>query len=140
MTTLRPAGLRTARSLPLGITALALLLSSTVPALAGPGRGDPLGRLTPEQQQKIFPEFRTLMLEDHQARITILQKGERCLRAARDSGALRSCLREERSSYISQRSRHRDQMRQMFQRNGIAVPDWGRRSGKGNPGRGTGSV
>lgn len=140
MTAVHPARPRTARTLPLGIAGVSLLLACALPALAGPGRGDPLGGLTPAQQQKVFPEFRSLVLQDHQARISILQQGERCLRSARDSSAIRTCLKEERDSHRSQRSRHREQMREMFQRNGISVPDWGRRSREGGPRRGGGPV
>ena len=128
------------RLIPPGLAALTLLLAAATPSLAGPGRRDPIGGLTPAQQQKIFPEFRDLVLQDHRSRISILQTGERCLLSARDSGALRNCLRQERSSYRSQRSRHREQMRQMFQRNGISVPEWGRRRGQDRPGRGAGAV
>lgn len=131
---------RQLRTLSLGLAATALLLGSAAPGQAGPGRRDPIGGLTPEQQQKIFPEFRSLMLQDHQARISILQQGERCLRGARTTDALRSCLRQERSSYRSQRSDHRNRMREMFQRNGLPVPEWGRRGSRSGARRGDGTV
>jgi hypothetical protein len=94
------------------------------------GRG-PAPRLTEAQQRKIFPETRSLAVRDHQARITILQQGERCSSAAGNGDALRACMRQERNAMQAQRQRHHEAMRQVFERNGIPVPDWSMRKGGG---------
>lgn len=113
--------------------ALALGFGAPGIALAQPA-GDPASRpgLTPAQWQKVFPEFRQQTLKDNRARIAILQRGERCITAAGSGDALRSCMREERSAMQQQRSESRTAMRQIFERNGIAVPE--RRWGQGGPG------
>jgi Spy/CpxP family protein refolding chaperone len=63
-------------------------------------------RLTPEQRQKIFPEQRSLAVQDHQARIAILEKGRRCLTAAANADALSDCMRQEREAMQGQRTQH----------------------------------
>ena len=122
----------------------ALFVSSALSLALGAGAalaqpvGDPggPGRLTPAQWQKIFPEFRQQALQDHRARAAILQRGERCIAAASDGDALRACLREERSAMQQQRQQHRTAMRNLFERNGIAAPEWKNR--RGGPGGGPG--
>jgi hypothetical protein len=127
-------------SLTLRLAALALVVGAAGSALAQP-LGEPArGRLTPQQWQKIFPDYRSLAMRDHQARIAILQKGERCITGAGNGDALRECLRQERSAYQQQRQAHRTEMRRLFERNGIQVPDWGKRGGKGGWGRGGGEI
>ena len=124
---------------PLAAAAAALCLAlSAGTALAQPV-GDPGGggRLTQAQWQKIFPEFRQQALQDHRARAVILQRGERCIAAASNGDALRTCMREERSAMQQQRQQHRTAMRSLFERNGIAAPEWKNR--RGGPGGGPGS-
>jgi len=128
---------------PLVGVALLLALLAPVPAQAqgapnpaAPGRGQPpaggvlLPRPTEEQQRRIFPEIRRLAVEDHRARIAILQRGERCSRQASNGDGLRACMREERSQMQTQRQRHRDAVRGVMQRNGIRLPE-GRPGGGG---------
>jgi len=91
-------------------------------------------RLTPEQRQKIFPEQRSLAVQDHQARIAILEKGQRCLKAAANADALSDCMRQEREAMQSQRTQHMASMRDLLQRNGLPVPQW--RPMRGKPGMG----
>lgn len=95
-------------------------------------------RLSEAQRLKVFPELRTLTLQDHRARIAILQQGERCITAATSPDAQRSCMRQEREATQNQRRRFGLAMREVFQRNGIPVPDWksrhgGRRGGWDQP-------
>jgi Spy/CpxP family protein refolding chaperone len=120
--------------------ALALALTTAAPALAQPvaqptpqpggapaaqGTRKPrIQRLTPEQRQKIFPEQRTLAIKDHQARIAILDKGQRCLSAAANADALSDCMRQERDAMQAQRNQHMSSMRDLLQRNGLPVPQW----------------
>lgn len=147
----RPGSLRR-----LGL-ALALGLATTAPALAQPVAqpltqpttqpgGAPGGqgirqqrpqRLTPEQRQKIFPEQRSLAVQDHQARIAILEKGRRCLTAAANADALNDCMRQEREAMQSQRTQHMASMRELLQRNGLPVPQW--RPLRSKPGMGKGT-
>ena len=97
-------------------------------------------RLTPEQRQKIFPEQRSLAVQDHQARIAILEKGRRCLTAAANADALSDCMRQEREAMQSQRTQHMASMRDLLQRNGLPVPQWRplrSKPGMGVPGTGT---
>jgi hypothetical protein len=118
-----------------GLSTLALLLS-----LAGPGSlAQPVGpnlqepRLTPAQRQKVFPEQRRLALQDHQARMAILQRGERCIDRAANAEVLRTCLREEREAMRQQRRQHMDKLRALYERNGLPTPPWMMR--KGSPQR-----
>jgi Spy/CpxP family protein refolding chaperone len=97
-------------------------------------------RLTPEQRQKIFPEQRSLAVQDHQARIAILEKGRRCLAAAANADALSDCMRQEREAMQSQRTQHMASMRDLLQRNGLPVPQWRplrSKPGMGMPGTST---
>lgn len=92
-------------------------------------------RLTEAQRQTMFPETRSLAVQDHQARIAILQQGQRCLVGASNGDGLRACMRQERQALDAQRSRHREALRQAFVRQGIPVPDWSQRPRRG-PGGG----
>jgi len=119
--------------------ALVLGLGAAAQAQGGNDKG-PGPRLTDAQRQKLFPETRSLALQDHRARIAILQKGERCISAASTPDAQRDCLRQERDAMQAQRKQFGTAMRELFQRNGIAVPEWkGRRGGRsGGPDGGSG--
>jgi hypothetical protein len=116
-----------ASRLALPFAVLTMLLGSAGVAAAQPVGQPARNRPTPEQWQKIFPEHRNLALRGHRERIGILQRGERCIRAAGDSTALRNCQREERRAYQEHRRRHKQEMRQLFESRGIPVPEWGRR-------------
>jgi hypothetical protein len=109
------------------LAALALVLGSAGTALA---QTTPVpsaqGRLTPAQQQRIFPEQKNLLLRDQQARITILQNGERCVAAASTADALRSCMKQERTASQNQRQQFWSGMRSLYQRNGIVMPERGK--------------
>lgn len=114
-----------------GALAGALLLSAAsrqAPALAqsapleGPRRQLRMPQLTPEQQQKLFPGRKALLLQEQKERIAILQRSERCVNRAASADALRGCLLQERRDHQELRSRFRAEMRQLFARNGIAFP------------------
>lgn len=120
---------------PLRIAVLAAVLGSTGVALAQSGPSE-AGRPTPAQMQKIFPEQKRLAISDHQARIAILQSGERCLSAAGSSEALRACMKQQREASQRQREQHRTSMKALFERNGIAMPQWGKGERKGKWGEG----
>ena len=107
-------------SRPLGAAMLALLLGGA-PALAQETQ-KPAGRLTPTQQQKLFPELRQIGLQGTQARISILQKQQQCLTAATSAQAMRACQRQERQALMSQREQQRQAVQQVYARNGIAMP------------------
>ena len=135
-----PAPSRRGRSLAVtlgsGLTIALLGLGSALPGLAQDSAPQ---RLTPEQQQRIFPERRTQLLRHHKERIQTLQKSERCISAARDTAALNSCLQQERQENQAQRQKHREAMRAIYERNGIQVPvggPGGRGSGAGGSGAG----
>jgi len=118
------------RRRPLIALALAVgLLGGAAQAQGGPGPAAPEGggapRLSEAQQRRLFPELRSLAVQDHQARIGILQQGQRCLGAAGNGDGLRACLRQERQSLDDQRSRHREAVRQAYQRLGIPLPPGG---------------
>jgi len=116
----------TALRLPMRLAVLAVVIGSTGLALAQSSSGEPsrpVGPpLSPSQMQKIFPDQKRLAISDHQARISILQTGERCLAAATTSEALRTCMKQERDAYQLQRRDHRSAMRALLERNGIALP------------------
>jgi hypothetical protein len=114
-----------------GLSALALLLGLAAPASlaqpVGPNLQEP--RLTPAQRQKVFPEQRRMALQDHQARMAILQRGERCLEKAANAEVLRTCLREEREALREQRRRHMERVKGLYERNGLPTPQWLMRKG-----------
>jgi len=122
---------------PLRAVVLAMVLGSAGVAMAQ-GAPSEAGRLTPAQMQKIFPEQKRLALSDQQARIAILQRGERCLSAAGSSEALRTCMKEQRSASQRQREQHRAAMKALLERNGIPLPQWGKGDRKGGWGEGRG--
>ena len=113
------------------LPALALLLALAAPA----GLAQPVGptlqepRLTPAQRQKVFPEQRRMALQDHQARMAILQRGERCIEKAANAEVLRTCLREEREALRRQRRQHMDKLKALYDRNGLPTPPWMLRQG-----------
>jgi len=124
---------------PLIAAALVLGLGTAVQAQSSPPphHGGDGPRLTEAQKQKMFPETRALAAQDHRARIAILQQGERCISAAPNGDGLRTCMRQERDALQTQRQQHRDALRQVYERNGIPVPDWSQRKagrGAGTPG------
>ena len=80
-------------------------------------------RITEAQWQKIFPEHKQLTLRDQRARTAILQRGERCVSAAANLDALRTCMREEREATQQQRRQYNDSLRAMFERNGVKMPE-----------------
>ena len=123
---------------PLRIAVLAAVLGSTGVAMAqgGPSAAT---RPTPAQMQKIFPDQKRLAISDQRARIAILQSGERCLSAAGSSEALRACMKQQREASQRQRQQHRASMKALFERNGMAMPQWGKGDrkwtwGEGRPG------
>ncbi len=120
---------------PLRIAVLAAVLGSSGIALAQSGPPE-AGRPTPAQMQKIFPEQKRLAIRDHQARIAILQSGERCLSAAGSSDALRACMKAQRDATQLQREQHRAAMKALLERNGIPLPQWGKGDRKGPWGEG----
>ncbi|MFN6337129.1 MAG: hypothetical protein ACK41W_00125 [Cyanobacteriota bacterium] len=125
-----------------GLPALALLVGlAGQAALAQPVGPNPRGeRLTPEQRQRVFPEQRRLALVDHQARIAILRRGESCLNAAANADALRDCLRQEREAMGRQRREFMNEMKALYERNGLAAPQWKQRPGRmGKPPAGPGA-
>ena len=114
-----------AAALVVGLGAAAQAQTSTTPPPKGEGP-----RLTEAQKKLVFPETRSLAVQDHQARIAILQRGERCIAAALDGDGLRACMRQERDAIQAQRQQHREQLRQVFLRQGIAVPKDSKRPGE----------
>ena len=87
-------------------------------------------RLTPDQQQKLFPEQKALWLRERQERISLLQRGQRCISGAGTPSALRQCLVQEQRERQQLRSRHQSEMRQLLERNGISVPPAPERRGR----------
>lgn len=120
---------------PLRIAVLAVVLGSTGVAMAQSGPSG-AGRPTPAQMQKIFPDQKRLAISDQQARIAILQSGERCLSAAGSSEALRTCMKQQREASQRHRQQHRASMKALFERNGITMPQWGKGDRKGTWGEG----
>ena len=119
------------------------VLSLPLAALAQP-EGQP-GKTRPTQAQmaKIFPELRSLQLQDRRARIATLQSAERCIKAATSATGLQSCRKQERSAIMVQRQQHFTAMRQLLERNRLPVPAELRRGGRdsrpGAPGAGPGT-
>jgi hypothetical protein len=108
------------RALHAGLAAVLLSAASGAPALAQDSA--PTAKLSKEQLEKIFPERRTLLLEDLKERRRILETSERCINGARQSDALKECLKSQRKSEMTLRQKERDGMRRIFARNGINAP------------------
>jgi uncharacterized protein involved in type VI secretion and phage assembly len=115
---------------PLLAGALTMAALSLVAALPGRADDPTPQRLTPAQEAQVFPERKAALLRHQRQRIEALQKGERCISGAGDSTALRNCMREERQSHQDQRQKHREAMREIYERNGITAP-MGRQGGGG---------
>jgi hypothetical protein len=88
----------------------------------GARRLQSMAKLTPEQQKKLFPGRRELVVKEYQERMALLQKSQRCVTAATNSDALKTCLIEERKANIELRRRMHEQIRQLYERNGIQLP------------------
>lgn len=86
-------------------------------------QGPPESRLTPQQQERLFPEQKALWLKHARARIAALQSGERCVQAARNAESFRSCLKQERQSNMTLRRSHWAEMRALLARYGIQMPE-----------------
>ncbi len=114
----------------LGSSALALPVAALAQPVGQPGKNRP----TQAQMDKIFPEFRTLQLQDRRARIATMQTAERCIQAAASSTALKACMKQERTAAMAQRQQHFSALRQLFERNGLPVPEMGRGGRWNNPG------
>ena len=122
----------------LGSSTLALPIAALAQPVGQPGKTRP----TQAQMDKIFPEFRTLQLQDHRARIATMQEAERCIQAAASSTALKACMKQERTAVMAQRQQQFSALRQLFERNGLPVPEMGRGGrgyGSGPPGAGSGT-
>ena len=89
---------------------------------SGARRLKSMPKLTPEQQIKLFPGRKELLLKEHQERIALLQKSQRCLGAATNSDALKACLIEDRKANTELRRSMHEQIRQLYERNGIQLP------------------
>ena len=104
----------------LGLTVAVTVAPLTALAQQGPS---PTSRLTPQQQEQLFPEQKQLWLKHAQARMAAMQAGQRCVQAARNPEALRSCLKQERQSNMTLRRTHMADMRALMARYGIQMPD-----------------
>jgi hypothetical protein len=104
-----------------------LLSLAGTAALAQPvGPAPQHERLTPAQRQKIFPDLRRLTLQDHRARIAILQRSESCINSATTDEALTECMRVQREAMRQQRRQQMSDLQALFQRNGLPMPQWRR--------------
>ena len=116
--------------------ALGALLLSTASGTAGLAQESaPPERLSPAQQEKIFPERKALLLELQREGVQNLQKAERCTQAAKNQDALRTCMKQQRRNDQALRDKHRNGMRKIFERNGIEMPvggPAGKNKGQGN--------
>lgn len=91
-------------------------------------------QLTPTQKSELFKGQRSLSLRAHADMIAILQKGERCLKEARDLEALSACRQTERQARRDLMNRSREEARALHQRLGLPVPQG--RLGDGPRGKG----
>jgi hypothetical protein len=94
-------------------------------------------QLTPQQQQQVFPGQKTLWLKQQRARITAIQTAERCVNAARTPEAFNDCLRQQRQANMALHRSHKAEMRDLYGRYGIQLPEpgWKQKSGWGDRSR-----
>jgi Spy/CpxP family protein refolding chaperone len=137
------------RSNPLAAAALssalvgALSLGSAANAQSNPQPQQPDGRgprrmlvmpkLTPEQQQKLFPDRKALLQREQRERVAILQRSQSCVNRAGTPDALRSCLMQERRDTMAMRQRFQGEMRELFEKNGIDYPQLERKPQRREP-------
>lgn len=79
--------------------------------------------LTPQQQEQVFPEQKALWLKHQRARINAIQTAERCVNAARTADAFKGCMRQERQATMAMRRSHMAEMRGLYARYGIPLPE-----------------
>jgi hypothetical protein len=103
-----------------------LSLAGTAAVAQPVGPNPQKSRLTPEQRQKIFPDQRRLALQDNQAHLAILQRGATCLNNATTPDALQNCKRTQREAMSEQRRQFMANMKALYERNGLPVPQWRR--------------
>jgi hypothetical protein len=115
----------------LSAATLALALSSFTPAFGQTSA--PPERLTPAQKEKIFPERKALLIKKQQQNLKIQEEYLRCTKAASNQDALRTCKKADRQAKQKLRTETRDEMRKIYERNGIKAPVGG--PGKGRKGR-----
>lgn len=80
-------------------------------------------RLSPQQQEQLFPEQKALWLKHQRARISAIQTAERCVNAARTADAFRGCMRQERQANMELRRSHMAEMRALYGRYGLPLPE-----------------
>jgi hypothetical protein len=96
---------------------------------------EPAGpRLTPAQQEKLFPERKALLLKEQKELMAILQKGERCTRAAANHASLRACMQEQRKAQQKLRQEQRQSMQALYSKYGITPPAAGKNKGASDKG------
>jgi len=116
------------------LATMSLAAVSLGAALPGRADGHAPQRLTAAQESQIFPERKAALLRHRRERIEVLQNGERCIGAARDTDALRTCMQEEWQQQRVQRQKHREAMGEIYARSGITAPT--DRQGGGGWGKG----
>lgn len=76
-------------------------------------------RLSPAQQQAIFPDQKALILGDQQDRLHTIELGQTCVRAARNPEQLMACLVEEHQRSLRISAQHQAAMLAILQRHGV---------------------
>ena len=106
------------------VLALLASLALAAPQAALAQQQKPAGpRLTPQQQEQLFPEQKALWLKHQRARSSAIQTAERCVNAARTADAFKGCLRQERQANMALRRSHMAEMRALYGRYGIPLPE-----------------
>ncbi len=114
--------------LPPAAAALALVLqvgggqAQTGPAPDTAPRRPPV-ELSETQKAELFRARRDLSLRTYTSQMAILQKGERCVRAARELEALLLCRREEGQARRELINANRQEARAVFERLGLPIPE-----------------
>jgi hypothetical protein len=109
---------------PAPVLALLASVALAAPQVALAQQQKPVApRLTPQQQEQLFPEQKALWLKHQRARISAIQTAERCVNAARTAEAFKGCLRQERQANMALRRSHMAEMRALFGRHGIQLPE-----------------
>ncbi len=120
---------------PLVALLTSLFLAAPQTALAQQQKPD-RPRLTPQQQEQLFPEQKALWLRHQRARISAMQTAERCVNAARTAEAFKGCMRQERQANMAQRRSQMAEMRALYGRYGIQLPEPRWQGGSGAKERG----
>ena len=102
---------------------LSLALPNLPQAALAQQTTNPRASLTPEQKAQIFPQQKELWLKHARARIASMQANERCVQASTTFEAFQGCQRQERQANLQMRLNSWAELRALYARYGVQLPE-----------------